>query len=205
MPRRPAPPAHAPTAAPEDLPDLDLVRAIRNGDEAAFTVLYQRYFDRVHHFAYARLRNRADAEEVAQETFIAVFRSIDAFRGRSALLSWIYGIAKNTVNNHLRRARAHDLRIERAEEELVRNAHTFDACSPEEHLHFRRCARSLESSLESVSPWQAEVFAMRHFENLPIQKIADRMSRSNDAIRSSLYRVKRLVVEAVGSDYARSG
>lgn len=204
MPQCPAPSVDAPAAAPGDLPDLDLVRAIRDGDEAAFTVLYQRYFDRVHHFAYARLRNRADAEEVAQETFVAVFRSIDAFGGRSSLLSWIYGIARNTVNNHVRRTRAHEQRIDRAEEELVRNAHTFDACSPEEHLHYQRCARSLASSLGSVSSWQAEVFAMRHFENLPIQKIADRMSRSNDAIRSSLYRVKRLVVEAVDPGQARA-
>ena len=184
--------------------DDELLRAIRDGEEAAFTVLYERYFQRVYNFAYARLRNRADAEEVAQETFTAVFRSVDAFGGRSSLLSWIYGIAKNMVNNHLRRTKAYDQRIERAETELVRNAHTFETCSPEERLHFRRCADAVEDSLTSVSPWQAEVFALRHFENLPIQEIADRMSRSNDAIRSSLYRVKRLIVEAVDSDYARA-
>jgi RNA polymerase sigma-70 factor (ECF subfamily) len=184
------------------LSDCDLADAIRAGDQSAFTELYERYFERVYNFAYARLRHRADAEEVAQETFLAVFRSIDAFVGRSALLSWIYGIAKNTINNHLRRTRAQELRLERAEAELVRNAHSFDACSPEEHVSYRRCAESALRSLESVSEWQAEVFALRHFENMPIQEIADRMSRSNDAIRSSLFRVKRLIVEAVGSEFA---
>ncbi len=197
MPRTEARPVPA-----EALCDSQLLDAIRKGDERAFTVLYERYFDRVYNFAYARLRNCADAEEVAQETFVAVFRSVDAFAGRSALLSWIYGIAKNTVNNHLRRTRAQELRIERAEEELVRNAHTFDSCTPEEHATFRRCADAVERSLEGVSDWQAEVFALRHLENLPIQEIADRMSRSNDAIRSSLYRVKRLIVEAVDPGYA---
>jgi len=187
-------PAHA-------LSDLEIVDAIRAGDETAFTELYERYFDRVYHFAYARLRHHADAEEVAQETFVAVFRSIEAFVGRSALLSWIYGIAKNTVNNHLRRNRAQEQRIERAEPELVRNAHNFDACSPEDHVSYRRCADAALNSLESVSDWQAEVFALRHFENMPIQDIADRMSRSNDAIRSSLFRVKRLIVEAVDSEF----
>jgi RNA polymerase sigma-70 factor (ECF subfamily) len=187
-------PAHA-------LSDLEIVEAIRAGDETAFTELYERYFDRVYHFAYARLRHHADAEEVAQETFVAVFRSIEAFVGRSALLSWIYGIAKNTVNNHLRRNRAQEQRIERAESELVRNAHTFDACSPEDHVSYRRCADAALKSLESVSDWQAEVFALRHFENMPIQDIADRMARSNDAIRSSLFRVKRLIVEAVDSEF----
>ncbi len=163
-------PRAARTAAPATaLTDSDLVDAVRNGDQAAFTALYERYFDRVYHFAYARLRHRADAEEVAQETFVAVFRSIDAFVGRSSLLSWIYGIAKNTVNNHLRRCRAQETRIERAEAELVRNAHSFEACSPEEHVNFRRCADAALRSLESVSGWQAEVFVLRHFENLPIQ------------------------------------
>jgi RNA polymerase sigma-70 factor (ECF subfamily) len=184
------------------LSDAQLVEAIRAGDQSAFTALYERYFDRVYHFAYARLRHRADAEEVAQETFVAVFRSVAAFGGRSALLSWIYGIAKNTVNNHVRRNRALELRIERAEEELVRNAHSFESCSPEEHVSYRRCADAALRSLESVAGWQAEVFALRHFENLPIQDIADRMSRSNDAIRSSLYRVKRMIVEAVDAEFA---
>ena len=192
MPRSPARPVAA-----DSLSDCELLDAIRGGDYSAFTVLYERYFDRVYHFAYARLRHRADAEEVAQETFLAVFRSIDAFCGRSALLSWIYGIAKNTVNNHLRRKRAQDLRIERAEEELVRNAHSFASESPEDLASYRRCAEAALRSLESVAGWQADVFAMRHFDDLPIQDIANRMERSNDAIRSSLYRVKRLIVEAV--------
>ena len=193
---------NATAVSADAIDDLALLEAIRNGNESAFTVLYERYFERVYNFTYARLRNRADAEEVTQETFIAVFRCIDGFAGRSALLSWIYGIAKNTVNNHLRRAKAQDQRIERAEGELVRNAQTFDSCSPEEHVTYQRAAEAALRSLDSVSDWQAEVFAMRHFDNMPIQEIAERMSRSNDAIRSSLYRVKRLIVEAVDSEYA---
>ena len=186
------------TRAPADeRSDQELVAALREGDEAAFTIVYERYFRRVYNFSYTRLRNAADAEEAAQETFIAVLRSIDAYRGQASLLSWIYGIAKNTVNNLLRRSNAYDQRLERAETELVRFAHTIDAYTPEEKLNLSRCADALEKSLEDVSDWQAEVFAMRHFDNLPIQEIADRMSRSNDAIRSSLYRVKRLVVDAV--------
>jgi RNA polymerase sigma-70 factor (ECF subfamily) len=180
--------------------DAELVAAICRKDESAFNLLYDRYFRRVHNFAYARMRNRADAEEVVQETFTVVFKSIDAYRGQSSLLSWIYGIAKNTVNNHLRRAKAHDDRRERAELALVRSAASLDSCTPEELLSFRRCTDAVERKLNSVSAWQAEVFALRHFENLPIQEIADRMSRSNDAVRSSLYRVKRLVVDAVDAE-----
>jgi RNA polymerase sigma-70 factor (ECF subfamily) len=161
-------------------------------------VLYDRYFQRVYHFTYSRVRNAADAEEAVQETFTAVFRSLDAFRGRSSLLSWIYGIAKNTVNNQIRRARAQEQRIERARDDLVRDAgHALETCTPEERLDLRRCSEAVDAALASVTAWQAEVFVLRHFEDLPIQEIADRMQRSNDAIRSSLYRVKRLVMQAV--------
>ena len=79
--------------------DEQLLAGLREGSEGHFTQLYERYFRRIYTFSYARVRNEADAEEIAQETFLAVFRSIGAFRGQSSLLSWIYGIAKNTANS----------------------------------------------------------------------------------------------------------
>ncbi len=185
---------------PDSRSDQELIEGILERDEGAFNVLYGRYFHRVYNFSYARMRNRADAEEVTQETFTAVFRSMSAYRGRSSLLSWIYGIARNTINNQLRRSKAYDQRLERAEAELVRSADSLDCITPEESLSLRRCAGAVERSLTSATDWQVEVFELRHLENLPIQEIADRMCRSNDAIRSSLYRMKRLVVEAVDQE-----
>jgi RNA polymerase sigma-70 factor (ECF subfamily) len=177
--------------------DQELLEGIRRSSEADFNLLYDRYFQRVFGFVYSRVRNRADAEEVVQETFTAVFCSIDAYRGQSSLLSWIYGIAKNTLNNHVRRARAQEQRVERAEHELRRSAWSLDACTPEERLGLTRCTEAINERLSSVADWQSQVFVMRHLENLPIGEIARRTSRSNDAVRSSLYRVKRLIVEAV--------
>jgi RNA polymerase sigma-70 factor (ECF subfamily) len=182
--------------------DQELLEGIRQSREEDFNLLYDRYFHRVFGFVYSRLRNRADAEEVVQEVFTAVFCSVEAYRGQSSLLSWIYGIAKNTVNNHVRRARAQQVRVERAEDELRRSAWSLDACTPEERLTLTRCAKAVNDRLSSVSDWQSEVFVMRHLENLSIGEIARRTSRSSDAVRSSLYRMKRLVVDAVDSGVA---
>ncbi len=176
--------------------DLELVEGIRRGDESDFNELYERYFQRVYGFVYARLRNRADAEEVVQETFTAVFRSIEAYGGRSSVLSWIYGIAKNTVNNHVRRSKAHEQRVERAEQ-AIRPATTLAAYTPEEHLSLRRCESAIQERLASLGDWHVRAFVLRHVDDLPIDEIAKRVSRSNDAVRSSLYRVKRMLVEAV--------
>ena len=185
--------------------DAQLIEGICRADQGDFALLYDRYFPRIYAFAYGRLRNHADTEEVVQETFMAVFRSIEAYRGQSSLLSWIYGIAKNTVNNHIRRARAHDQRVERAELELVRSAHSLDACTPEEHLCLTRYQDAIQDRLAAVADWHHEVFVLRHVENLPIGEIARRVSRSNDAVRSSLYRIKRLLVEAVDPSLAAAG
>ncbi|HEY7817929.1 MAG TPA: RNA polymerase sigma factor [Vicinamibacteria bacterium] len=177
--------------------DDDLVEGIRRASEADFNALYERYFQRVYSFAFARLRNRADTEEVVQETFMAVLRSIDAYRGQSTLLCWIYGIAKNNVNNHLRRAKSHELRVERAEPGMMLGTASLDTSTPEEQLSLQRYQESVQKLLSNVADWQTEVFWLRHVENLPIGEIALRVRRSNDAVRSSLYRVKRMLVEAV--------
>jgi len=184
--------------------DEELVEGVRRSSEADFNALYERYFQRVYSFVFARLRNRADTEEVVQETFLAVLRSIDAFRGQSSLLCWVYGIAKNNVNNHLRRAKAHELRIDRAEPGMVLGTATLDASTPEEQLSLRRYQESVQKLLSNVAEWQTEVFWLRHVENLTIGEIALRVRRSNDAVRSSLYRVKRMLVEAVDPTLAEA-
>lgn len=179
--------------------DLELVERVRLGDQAAFNLLYDRYFQRVFGFVHKRLHNRADAEEVVQEVFVAVFRSIGAYRGTSSPLAWVYGIAKNTVNNHIRRQKAHEQRIERAEAELLRSSRSLDSCTPEEHLNLRRCEEAIQRRLGSVPSWHAEVFVLRHMEDLSIGEISRRVQRSNDAVRSSLYRVKKMLVEVAAT------
>jgi RNA polymerase sigma-70 factor (ECF subfamily) len=183
----------------ENRSDGELVAGIRQSNEKDFTLLYERYYQRVYNFSYLRLRNHADTEEAVQETFTAVFRSIDAFQGKSSVISWIYGIAKNTVNNSIRRAIAREQRVERAESEMILNMRSTYAADPEDHLTFQRCEESIRKRLASVSDWQAQIFVMRHVENLPIDEIASRTSRSNDSVRSSLCRVKRMLVETIES------
>lgn len=186
----------APTLQPQTLSDQDLVEGIRSGSELHFNELYRRYFQRIYNFTYVRIRNHADTEELVQEAFTAVYGSIANYRGRSSLLAWVYGIAKNTVNNHLRRVKNQEERLEQARPRLSQAPSRLAGGDPEEQLVMQRYAAAIHDCLANVTPWQAEVFVLRHVQNLPIQEIARRTRRSNDAIRSSLYRVKRLLVEA---------
>ena len=188
---RPLPPA---------VSDDVLFEGLRRGSEAHFNAFYDRYFPRVYRFIASRVRNHADAEELTQETFTVVFRSARDYSGRSSPLAWVYGIARNTANNHIRRSRLHSDKLDDLGAESVHaTAATHD---PEEELALRRCLESWDECLRGVTPWQVEAFRMRHVENLGIDEIATRTERSNDAVRSSLYRVKRLLVEAAAADHA---
>lgn len=191
------------------LTDQELLEGLRAGHETHFGELYNRYFQRIYNFVFARVRNHVDCEEIVQETFIAVFRSFENYRGQSSLLSWIYGIAKNTTNNALRRARNQNERIELVEEGELLPSAALATHSPDDLLDLSRFGDQLNARLEQIADWQAEIFAMRHFENLSIPEISKRTRRSSDAVRSSLYRVKRIFFETAlpgsGSGAASEG
>lgn len=183
-----------------ELSDQELLEGLRAQNELHFSELYNRYFQRIYNFVFARMRNHAESEEVVQETFLAVFRSFDNYRGQSSLLSWIYGIAKNTTNNHLRRAKSQNERIDLADEEDLVPRVSLGEGMPDEQLDMQRFGDLLAERLEGVADWQAEIFEMRHFENLSIPEISERTARSSDAVRSSLYRVKRLFFDAAAAN-----
>lgn len=191
-----AEPAPASNESYSGLSDQELLEGIRLQSEEHFAELYNRYFQRIYNFVYVRMRNHAEAEEVVQETFLAVFRSFENYRGQSSLLSWIYGIAKNTTNNSLRRAKSQHERIDFAKEEGLLRQVSTGVGAPDEQLELNRFQIALESRLEELAGWQTEIFEMRHFGNLSISEISARTARSSDAVRSSLYRVKRMFFEA---------
>jgi RNA polymerase sigma-70 factor (ECF subfamily) len=83
--------------------DEALVTRMRDGDQDAVAELSSRYGARVHQLAMRYMKNWEDAEEVAQDVMLKVSRKIDAFRGDSALSSWIYRITFNTAMSRLRR------------------------------------------------------------------------------------------------------
>lgn len=184
------------------LSDEELLEGIREQSEPHFAALYDRYFRRIYNFVYVRIRNHAEAEEVVQETFLAVFRSFERYRGQSSLLSWIYGIAKNTTNNSIRRSKSQNERVDLADEDDLIPRPSLGAGMPDEQFDLKRFRDQLSERLDGVADWQTEIFEMRHFENLSIPEISERTTRSSDAVRSSLYRVKRIFFEAADASHS---
>ncbi len=73
--------------------ESELIQGLRNGDEESFRFLVSTYQDRIYNTIISIVQNAEDAEDVAQEVFIQVFRSINSFKGESKLSTWMYRIA----------------------------------------------------------------------------------------------------------------
>ncbi len=176
-----------------ELSDKELVERIREGSEAHFNVLYNRYFKRVYNFTYQKVRDHGETEELVQEIFYGVFTSLKNFEGRSTLLSWIYGIMKNNINNYFRRARPPQVLFEDVEAGGMRTVRATMNSGPDFQFEMKEVAMTFHRVLDSLSDSQYEMFAMRHLENLSIEEIASRTRRSKDAVKSNLYRIKKML------------
>jgi RNA polymerase sigma-70 factor (ECF subfamily) len=86
--------------------ERSLVQRAQSGDEQAFATLFQSHKKRVYSVCLLMTKDVADAEDLTQEAFLQVFRSVGSFRGDSAFSTWLYGVAVNTVLMKLRRRKA---------------------------------------------------------------------------------------------------
>ena len=88
-----------------DTAEAELIQRLKAGDEATFREIVERFGSKIHRVAYGILRNREDADDIAQEVFTKVYFSIQAFEARSSLYTWISRIAVNECYGYLRKKR----------------------------------------------------------------------------------------------------
>lgn len=174
--------------------DEVLVERVRSGDQTAFSDLYDRYFARVFHFVARRLRNRADTEETVQEVFVNVFASIDSFRGEAPFGAWVFGLTRRTVAGRFKK-RTPNL-VPLGEEEMDGGLHGVarEADPHEAYEYTERLAR-LEAAVEGeLSEEQRQLFELHHLEHRSIQEIAGLLCKSEDAVKSHLYRARKVLL-----------
>jgi RNA polymerase sigma-70 factor (ECF subfamily) len=167
--------------------DRVIVEAIRAGDPGAFRDLYQRHFRRIHSFSLRRLGDVAEAEDVCQDVFEAVFSCLDRFEGKSDLIVWIYGITRNILNNRLRRRGG--VRLVSLDD-IPQEAAPLDM-GPETLAQARQTLGRVREAIGNLPEEQRRVLELRHGKRLNIRKIAQLTGRSEDAVKSSLYRARR--------------
>jgi RNA polymerase sigma-70 factor (ECF subfamily) len=173
----------------------ELVEQLRAGDQAAFAVLYDRYFRRVYHFLDKRLRNRADTEETVQEVFINVFSSIDSFRGEAPFAAWVFGITRRTLAARFKRKRHPVIPLTDIEGESGDLADRDATGDPLAAYEYREQLDRIDAAMrDKLSDEQRQLVQRHHLQHQTIQDIAREMHKSEDAVKSNLYRARKLLM-----------
>lgn len=175
--------------------DESLLARLRSGDETAFRALYERYFQRVYNFLDKRLRNRADTEEATQEVFVNLFGSLESYRADAPFAAWVFGVTRRTLANRFKRKRHPTVPLMVSELEVGEAAMTDPSGDPLAVYECRERADRLRRTMElELSPEQRQLVQLHHFEECSIQDIARRLHKSEDAIKSNLYRARKLLL-----------
>lgn len=198
--------------------DIGIVRALRDGDEAAFATLVGMYHATLVRMATLHVSDRAVAEEVAQETWLAVLRGLDGFEGRSSLKTWIFRILTNRARTRGQRDRRVVPFSALARDELARDEPAVDPArfrgpddpyprhwvsfprdwdAPEERLLAAETQRYLRAAIEALPPTQRTVIVLRDVEGLGSQEICNVLDITETNQRVLLHRARAKVRRAL--------
>lgn len=176
--------------------ERSLLRRLRDRDERAFRELVDEHRDRVFNITYRMLGNRAEAEDVAQEVFIAVFKTIDQFREESKFSTWLYRVTVNHCKNRIKYlARRHD----RDKDELDETSQQTNgavtgmpvrAAQPDKALASAQMEKLLQEAIAALDPEQRQVVILRDVEDLSIEEICEITELPDGTVKSRLHRAR---------------
>jgi len=167
--------------------DTDLICRAAGGDSFAFQALVERHRSMVYRVAYQFAGNHHDAEDIAQEVFIKVYRSLDRFRQDAQLTSWMYRIVMNACIDHRRRQRPAVAAPfgEEAEQRMLNTPE--DRPDPEERAYAGELGQVLESEIGRLPNGQRVVFVMRHHQGMKLCEIAEALGLAEGTVKRQLH------------------
>ncbi len=175
-----------------------LVERLKRADEAAFNELVRLYQERVFRLVLHMLKDRAEAEDLAQEVFVTVFKSIHGFRGDSKLSTWLYRVAANHAKNRLkylqRRARGRRKELDELADASAIDSATMSTSSrlarPDEQAQGNQLERLVQVALRELPDEQRELVVLRDIENLTYEEIQELTGLASGTVKSRLHRAR---------------
>jgi RNA polymerase sigma-70 factor (ECF subfamily) len=177
------------TPLPAD--DFDLMERVAEGDPRAYRLLVERHLRKVHSLAFRLLGSRAEAEDVAQETFTRLWQGASGFVPRAKVSTWLYRIAHNLCIDRIRRRRESD------------QPALLDAVPasgrPSLHLHNKQRAEAVHTALDELPERQKVALTLTHYEGMSHAQAAEVIGVSVRALESLLARGRRALRESLAA------
>ena len=191
--------------------DLELVRRIQNGDEAAFRSLVERHQRRAFAIALSYVRHEQDARDIVQDAFLRVHKSLPSFQGQSSFFTWLYRIVTNLAIDLVRRPGRN---TDELEEERHRTSSPggdqpdplwvarVDGADPVDVLRRKELADRMRTAIDALPSYHKAVILMREVEGLSYEEMAEAMQVSKGTIMSRLFHARQKLQKALADCYA---
>ena len=172
--------------------ELLLISRARGGDREAFGELVEQYRDNVYRLAYRMCGNAYDADEAAQEAFVAAWRALPNFRGDAKFSTWLYRLTTNAAIDVMRREKRHQTV---GDGEMIDLAD--DADSPQETVERTEQQEAVQKALATLSEEYREVLLLRYMEELDYAEIAEVLQLPSGTVKSRINRAKAALKTAL--------
>jgi len=175
--------------------DLELVKRVQRGEKAAFDLLVLKYQHRIGAVIGRFVPDYAEAQDIAQESFMRAYRALQNFRGDAQFYTWLYRIAVNTAKNHLvamkRRPPTSDVETDDAEH--FGGVRMQDNDTPEHELLREEIAREVSQTVAALPEELRQAITLREVEGLSYEEIAETMDCPIGTVRSRIFRAREAI------------
>lgn len=188
--------------------EQELIKELQNGSNKAFRDLIENHQGNVVNTCYGFLMNREEAEDVAQEVFIEVYRSIGSFKQDSSLSTWLYRISTNKsidlIRKRKRKKRIQNLVgfYDKDENQMIDLP--SNSQDPEEIMEQKERLAILHQAIEQLPSNQKIAFTLSKFESLSGNEIAEIMETSLSSVEALLHRARKNLRELLHNYYYKS-
>jgi RNA polymerase sigma-70 factor (ECF subfamily) len=183
--------------------EAEIIQKLQEGDEKAFRQLVENYQQLVVNTCFGLVHNTEDAEDIAQDVFIEVFRSAQKFRADSKISTWLYRIA---VNRSLNFIRDNKRRKWTQSVENIFSLKTEKSASetPDSEMENSERAQLLHQAIDSLPPNQRVAFTLNKYEDLTYKEIAAVMETSVSSVESLIHRAKKSLQKKLYACYKKN-
>lgn len=184
----------------------ELIKRALNGEEKAYTDIVARFREQIFHFIFRMVKDRAQAEDLTQETFIKAFRALASFNSNYAFSTWLYKIAANNCIDYFRKKKlattSIDTPIKAKNGELKRDFPNHEQ-GPESELISKEQTSQIHQAIESLPPKYKQAIVLRHRQDKSYEEIAEELAIPLGTVKVRIFRAREMLKARMKDQFRR--
>jgi RNA polymerase sigma-70 factor (ECF subfamily) len=170
------------------------IEKVRNNETSAYSFLVEKHKDMVYSIAMRILRNREDAEELAQDVFVKAFHSLDTFKGESKFTTWLYRIVYNAAISKTRKKKMETVDLDY---NLIENYSADEIKEDVNRLGYDEQKMIVDKILLGLNPEESVMIKLFYFNENSTEEIGEVMGMTQSNVKVKLHRLRKKLLQEV--------